>query len=524
MATAPGWSDAAFFSNRDGQIYEVNLKSGSVSEFFDLTVAGVAPAFEVSGPRSGRGLRGLAFHPDFNAPGRPGYGKFYTAQQEMLGSGPATRALDPAWASSSVQDSVVVEWTFAHALGAVDATSYRQVYRVQMPYGDHVLQQIAFNPATPPEDPDYGLLYIPIGDGGGPQAGGPGVDGNRVGQSTTDALAAIVRIDPLADGGQPFRVPATNPFVDDPGTLDEIYAYGFRHPQTIGFDPADGRLFSGDISQNNIEEINLVIPAANYGWGVREGTYLYTDQRLPADGQQADTSLVEVLWDASQTISIARDDGTTGEELIASRMADAFTYPVTQFDHLNNEIDGRSAVAGGYVARGALAPELEGLYLFGNLSTDQVFYVAANQLVDDQQPVSPQLLEFRDAAGTRVEVGELIGAERTLMRFGQDARGEVYLFSQLTGQIFRLGPAVTPGDNDRDGDVDGDDFLAWQAAYLIDTGGDADGDGDTDGLDFLLWQQNYTTPPAAVTVPEPAALIGTLLIAAVSSLSARPGH
>ena len=46
-------------------------------------------------------------------------------------------------------------------------------------------------------------------------------------------------------------------------------------------------------------------------------------------------------------------------------------------------------------------------------------------------------------------------------------------------------------DFDSDGDVDGDDFLIWQASYVTDAGGDADGDGDTDGDDFLLWQAAY---------------------------------
>ncbi len=43
-------------------------------------------------------------------------------------------------------------------------------------------------------------------------------------------------------------------------------------------------------------------------------------------------------------------------------------------------------------------------------------------------------------------------------------------------------------DFDSDGDVDGDDFLLWQAGFAIDAGGDADGDLDIDGDDFLLWQ------------------------------------
>ena len=56
-----------------------------------------------------------------------------------------------------------------------------------------------------------------------------------------------------------------------------------------------------------------------------------------------------------------------------------------------------------------------------------------------------------------------------------------------------------PGDFDGDGDVDGADFLKWQAGFPTASGatradGDADGDGDVDGQDFLIWQGNYPTP------------------------------
>ena len=51
----------------------------------------------------------------------------------------------------------------------------------------------------------------------------------------------------------------------------------------------------------------------------------------------------------------------------------------------------------------------------------------------------------------------------------------------------------TPGDFNMDGNVDGDDFLIWQAGFNVDDSGDADGDGDTDGDDFLIWQSNFGT-------------------------------
>ena len=57
-----------------------------------------------------------------------------------------------------------------------------------------------------------------------------------------------------------------------------------------------------------------------------------------------------------------------------------------------------------------------------------------------------------------------------------------------------------PADFDSDGDVDGNDFLAWQNGFGIGVGavledGDANGDGAVDGDDFLIWQAAFA--PAA---------------------------
>ena len=95
--------------------------------------------------------------------------------------------------------------------------------------------------------------------------------------------------------------------------------------------------------------------------------------------------------------------------------------------------------------------------------------------------------------------------------------------AQTVGTVFYGGiPAAgTPGDFDNDGDVDGDDFLIWQASFNIDDGGDADGDGDTDGDDFLLWQSNFRSASGAAgsaAVPEPGTLALLLLTSVFAGL------
>jgi hypothetical protein len=85
--------------------------------------------------------------------------------------------------------------------------------------------------------------------------------------------------------------------------------------------------------------------------------------------------------------------------------------------------------------------------------------------------------------------------------------------------------AITPSaDFDRDGDVDGRDFLTWQRnagmADPLQSDGDANFDGAINTADLAVWQAAYANPPisAIAAVPEPGGLfaagvgLATLLI------------
>ena len=90
-------------------------------------------------------------------------------------------------------------------------------------------------------------------------------------------------------------------------------------------------------------------------------------------------------------------------------------------------------------------------------------------------------------------------------------------------------------DFDKDGDVDGDDFLIWQGGFGTTSGamqadGDSDGDGDVDGHDFLTWQSEFgsgTGGGSSGAVPEPSSallLILALSGAVLASTKARRGR
>jgi len=83
-------------------------------------------------------------------------------------------------------------------------------------------------------------------------------------------------------------------------------------------------------------------------------------------------------------------------------------------------------------------------------------------------------------------------------------------------------------DFDGDGDVDGDDLDQWEGDFANNGNSDANGDGDSDGADFLAWQRQFgsgvspLSGGAVTAVPEPGALLLSMLAMGIVSFSSRP--
>jgi len=235
-------------------------------------------------------------------------------------------------------------------------------------YGNHNGGLVLFGPD--------GYLYVGIGDGG--SEGDP--SGN--GQDSTKLLAKILRID--VDGGTPYAIPPTNPFVGRPPAAPEIWAYGVRNPWRFSFDRATGDLYIGDVGQDLWEEIDFA-PSGDrgghdYGWNVMEGMHCYQ----PSSGCV-----------------------TTGLNL-----------PVYEYGHGPG-----CSIAGGYVYRGTALPAFAGRYFFGDYCAGWVHsFVMQNGSVTDVVDHS-------------AEFGLIPG----LTSFGEDARGELYITSS-NGDVYRIAP------------------------------------------------------------------------------------
>ena len=273
---------------------------------------------------------------------------------------------------NNTHDTVLLEWT-ARTPGAAsyDGGPPRELLRVEQPFGNHNGGHLSFNPIVSPGDPDFGLLYVGVADGGS------GGDPINLAQNLNSAFGKILRLDPLgsnsADGK--YGIPATNPFAHagDATKLPEIYAYGVRNPQRFGWDPQNGNMFVADIGQNIIEEISLVTAGANLGWNDWEGSFRFIDQR--------DVSLLDPRGEAG------------------------LTYPVVEYGHEDPLLQPLSAVTGVVIYRHTAIPQLANLVLFGDLVSGQIFFIRADDLpTDGQEAIRRILLNNNSESKTLLQI------------------------------------------------------------------------------------------------------------------------
>jgi hypothetical protein len=390
----------------NGLLYLV--RHGVPHVYLDVASA-FAPRF-FSGRGLGQGFGYVAFHPDFRRNGR-----FYTVHTEAASS--TTEV--PDYAQSSVLfHGIITEWTATDPAAETFAGSRREVLRIGFAGQVHGIQEINFNPTARRGDPDYGLLYIAVGDGG-------------IGVRTTDPQnlamphGKLLRIDPLgtdAPNGR-YGIPPSNPFVGRAGALGEIYALGMRDPHRFSWDRATGRMYLGHIGEHAIEAIYEVRAGDNLGWSEREGAFVFDKTATnPCD----------------RILPLPADDARYG-----------YTYPVAAYDHepapgWNCTSDVGVAVAGGFVYRGRDVPALRGRYVFGDLVDGRVFYTEVSQMRRGGDPAPIHRLALFDAAGNPVRMQDLSapGApgdpERVDLRFGTDAQGELYLLAKANGRIWKV--------------------------------------------------------------------------------------
>ena len=110
-------------------------------------------------------------------------------------------------------------------------------------------------------------------------------------QKTDNYLGKILKI---TKDGKPAP---GNPFIGKQGYKPEIYAYGIRNPQGMAIDP-NGTLWDVEMGPRGGDEINLIQPGKNYGWGDVTYGIEYSGQKV-GEGitQREGTEQPVYYWD-----------------------------------------------------------------------------------------------------------------------------------------------------------------------------------------------------------------------------------
>jgi glucose/arabinose dehydrogenase len=97
-----------------------------------------------------------------------------------------------------------------------------------------------------------GKLYAVVGENANPS----------LSQDPASPMGKVLRMNP--DGS----APADNPFVGNPLWHELVFTYGHRNMFGLAFHPATGRAYVTENGPNCNDEVNLLAPGDNFGWGL----------------------------------------------------------------------------------------------------------------------------------------------------------------------------------------------------------------------------------------------------------------
>jgi glucose/arabinose dehydrogenase len=392
-------SKRLFVSDMRGQLYTVSADGKTVTPY--LNVNDPKWAHPVNSQGRERGVQSFVLHPQFAQIGAQGFGKLYTYfDSSNMTPEPDFTTPNP----KPTHDLVLLEWTAKTPTGsAYDGDAPRELMRWRQPFANHNGGAIAFNSTARAGSPDFGLLYIGVGDGGS------GGDPMNLSQNLGSAFGKILRIDPLGKNGRggKYGIPASNPFLKTAAALPEIFAYGVRNAQRFAWDVKNGAMFMSDIGQNVVEEVSPVTSGANLGWNVWEGSYRYVSRAVMTASPRSDPKV---------------------------------TYPIVEWDQLDPSLLPNSSAASVslLIYRSTAVPQLTNKILFGDMPSGEMFHVSADALPNGGQDAIRRVVFVTAAGAAPRSALEIIKEKNRAQGKPEAARADLRFDTNAAGQIFLL--------------------------------------------------------------------------------------
>lgn len=301
-----------------------------------------------------QGMLGLVFHPNFAS-----NGLFYVNYTDLAG------------------DSRLVRFEVSGNPDVADPLTAHEILFIDQPHADHNGGSMVFG--------NDGYLYVAMGDGGVPN------DPDDNSQNPQSLLGKILRLD--VDGGDPYVIPPSNPFVGNPAYRPEIWALGLREPWTLAIDRPTGNLWIADVGQSRREELDFQAGTSsggqNYGWKRMEGTLCFDPPTNCDDG--------------------------------------SLTLPIYEYPHAN----GRCSISGGAVYHGSAVPSYTSAYFFGDYCTGRIWSCRYNGTIVTE--LIERTAEFAPLGGYTLNFVASIGAgpggELLVCDWGSGNSGEVFRLS-----------------------------------------------------------------------------------------------
>jgi hypothetical protein len=590
MADDPADADRFFVNDLNGPLYILDKSTRQFTTYLNFNGRSLATGLYdrlYTNMGFAGGFITFQFDPDY-----ANNGNFYTVHLEQGTSGSqvpdntnfpglnttgytATTAVDQP--GNNAYQTVLVEWTDTNVANSTFEGTGRELLRMDVRDRIHPMGDIIFNPLAQPDDPDWRVMYVSVGDAGAGELTSP-ADVRATPQRLDTLTGKILRIIPdltehtdtstVSANGR-YRIPGDNPYtsIANSAVRDELWAVGLRNPHRMSWDvnPADANpetnnhLIVNDIGLHTWEEVNILYAGKNYGYSQREG-----NQSLDASngvGPIPATDTIPVQVTASVT------DGTIVP-----------TYPVIQYGHGlagQDPVVAGDSISSGFVYRGSKIPQLYGKYLFGDITTGAIFYADfAEMLAADDGDASTlaaihsldllwdnpndapndgeelygtltssdavrgpmhQIVDaayhFRGGTDPNLPGGASVTGAfgRADIRIQVGADGELYILSKSDGMIRAItGPEPLPGDYDYDGVVDDGDYETWKAAYgttvpRFGLWADGNADGVVDAADYTVWRDHVLGAGngSQAAAPEPAAAVLLVVGALLAGLPIR---